>query len=349
LAFPVGAATNYMPVFGSGGAGVSDLALIYQGGTHRPAWQPKDLAPYVSWTNPILAKEEWLFDGFLFIEYMDNRGHEFAKGYGHKPARKEDWAWLLGRNFEPNHGVAALEEVVAEATRRTGSPERRRQVVLTMPEPIPGQKDWGEIDGRALDFNRAEDRIAACAWQVKTALEHWQKLAPTHLELAGFYWVAEHSAGAASILPRIAEGIHQHGKRFFWIPYWTANGAQAWRATGFDVVYQQPNHFFNPKVPDSRLAQACEFARTNGMGLEMEFDANAIKSPEVYRPRLRAYLRAYEKAGAAQTAALAWYEGGGAFLGFYRSEDPEVRRLYMEVATWIATRQKAADRAYRQR
>jgi len=337
-----GAATNFLPVVGPGASGISDLVLIYQGGTHRPAWTPSAFEPYVSWTNAA-GKEEWLFDGFLFIEYMDNRGHEYAKGYGHQAGRKEDWVWLLGRNFETNCAIQALEQVIGDASKRNPAPPRRRQVILTLPEPIPGQTNWGEIGGRSLDFRRAEDRISACAWHIQAALDRWKEIAAPHLELAGFYWVAEHSAGSAEILPQIACLIHSHGKRFFWIPYWTAPGAAAWRAAGFDFVYQQPNHFFDPKAPDSRLDQACEFARTNGLGLEVEFDAKAMRSPDVFRPRLRAYLRAYERYGAARTASLAWYEGGGSLLSFCRSADPEVRQMYEDIASWVAARQALAS------
>jgi len=196
-----------------------------------------------------------------------------------------------------------------------------------------------------LDFDRSEDRIAACEWHINTALEYWRKLSPQHLKLAGFYWVAEHSTGATSILPEVARKIHDRGLRFFWIPYWRAAGAQSWRTAGFDVAYQQPNHFFHAEVPDSRLAEACAFARTNGMGLEMEFDSRAITSAEVFRPRLAAYLRAFEQADAARTAAVAWYEGGGALLSFSRSTDPAIRQLYADVAGWVANRQHAVDKA----
>lgn len=337
--------SSYLPLSSSNAAGITDLVLIYQGGTDRPAWTVDQFAPYVSFQETDKAKAEWLFDGFLFIEFKDGRGQEFARGYKQKPARQQDWLWLLDRNFEKDRAIDALDQAIAAAATRNGATARRRQVVLTLPEPIHGQTNWGTLDGRALDFNKPEDRIAACAWHVKTGLAKWQALAPKHLELAGFYWVAEDSRSATNILPRIAADIHAHGKKFFWIPYWNAAGAADWRKLGFDAAYQQPNHFFNAKVPDSRLDAACAVARTNGLGLEFECDERANSSAEVFRPRLHAYLQAFERNGVKTNAAMAYYEGGGALRQMAKSEDVEVQELYRVIARWVAARQRQADAA----
>lgn len=334
-------AAGFQPWFGTNGAGIVDLALVYQGGVRRLPWTPEQLAPYVSWTNTI-GKEEWLYDGFLFIEFRDFRAHEYARGYGGKPARQTEWEWLLERNFEQGKAINALEQCVAATARRIGSPKRPRQVVLTLPEPIFGQTNWGKIDGRWLNFSNNTDRATACGWHVDRALKLWKEHAPKDLELAGFYWVAEHGGDAVKVLPQIAAAIHARGKRFYFIPYWRASAASKWRQLGFDAAYQQPNHFFHAEIPDSRLVDACEFARTNGMGMEMEFDSRAIKSTDVFRPRLHSYLKAFTETGAAG-GALAWYEGGGALLEFYNSEDADVKALYRTVAEFIAKRQKAAD------
>jgi len=334
---------GYLLLADTKAAGIADLVLIYQGGAHRPAWTPDEFAPYVSFRERGQGRGSWLFDGFLFIEFKDERGHEYAKGYQQKPARHKEWLWLLERNFERGHAVDALDQAIASAAKSIGPPPRRRQVVLTLPEPIHGQTDWGELDGRTLDFTKSEDRIAACAWQVKKALAKWRALNPKHLDLAGFYWVAEHSLHGDAILPRIAADIHAQGKRFFWIPFWNAQGTADWRSLGFDAAYQQPNHFFHPEIPDSRLDAACAFASTNQMGLEFECDGRALKSEEVFRPRLRAYLEAFERNGVNTNAAMAYYEGGGALRQMANSADPQGRALYDEVARWVAARQRLAD------
>lgn len=339
----LGAQTNtaagYLPLRSTASAGISDLVLIYQGGTHRLPWAPDQLAPYVSHRDAATGKESWLFDGFLFIEFMDGRGREFTHGYGKQSARKEDWLWLLDRNFAKGLALDALEQTIASAAGRIGPPPQPRRVVLSLPEPIRGQTNWGSLEGRALNFQKESDRAAACQWHVETALKRWQEFAPKHLQLAGFYWIAENAGSAGSLLPRIQQVIHTHGKKFFWIPYWQAGGAKDWQRLGFDAAYQQPNHFFKPEVPDDRLDAACSFARTHGLGLEFECDARAIKSADTFRPRLHAYLQAFERNGGRTNCAMAYYEGGGALGQMAHSPDTAVRALYDEVARWVISRQ----------
>lgn len=347
IALSVARSQSFLPVGSDGASGISDLVLIYQGGTHRLLWTGEQLAPYVSFRDSSGGNERWLFDGFLFIEFKDNRGHEYAHGYGQKPARKQDWEFLLNRNFEPGVALHALDSVAGATASRLGQPLRERKVVLTIPEPIMSQTGWGVLGADTLDFNRLADRVRACRWYIDEAIGRWKAFAPRNLTLAGFYWVAEHSAESNEILPEVARLIRERGKRFFWIPYWNAAGAGQWKQSGFDAAYQQPNHFFHPEVPDTRLDEALAFARRNGMGMEMEFDQRAISSPGEFRPRLTAYLEHFKNHGALDSAAIAYYEGGGALLAMWQAKDPAVKKLYELVACVVAGRQQWADRLFR--
>ncbi|MDE5595604.1 MAG: DUF4855 domain-containing protein [Muribaculaceae bacterium] len=49
---------------------IRDLALIYQGGSQRIPWTEDQIEPYVvhKFGN---GKKDWLFDGFLFLEFAD--------------------------------------------------------------------------------------------------------------------------------------------------------------------------------------------------------------------------------------------------------------------------------------
>jgi len=264
------------------------------------------------------------------------------------PTQKKHWLRLLERNFAREDGLPVLERVCRETAARIGPPLRRRQVVLTLPVPIPGQTNWGGLNGRALDFRKPVDCLAACEWYLDVALAKWHALAPRELELTGFYWVYESSAFTNEFLPQVAHLVHARGKQFCWIPYWHAGGAQAnWRAFGFDVAWQEPNHFFHPELPDSRLQAACDFARRHGMGLEMEFDGRLLSQPESFEPRFNAYLDAFTRNGVKETAAVAYYEGGVAVFQLATSEDPELRRHYDRLAEFVLHRQRLADEASR--
>lgn len=329
---------SFLPLSHGSGSGASDIVLIYQGGTDRLPWTVEQFAPYVS-ARGSRGREHWLFDGFLFIEYRDNRGHDYASGYGHKPARQEDWLWLIERNFAPGTGVSALDQAINLASERLGAPERPRQVILTLPQPIPSLRNWGTLNGRAVDFADPKDRIAACRWHIETALAKWETLHPQHLKLAGFYWVAEDSSLDVTILREVAKIIRARGLRFFWIPFWRAAGAGNWSRLGFDAAYQQPNHFFHPDVKDKRLDDACAFALRHRMGLEFEFDKRACDSPDLYRPRLYSYLRVFEANRVGKRSAMAYYEGGGALLQMFHSSDKRCREDYQAVADWVIGRQ----------
>ncbi len=322
----------------------SDMVLIYQGGRQRSAWTSEEFAPYVSCRDPRDGKEKWLFDGFLFIEYVNAKRHVFEEGTKMQPADKADWQDLLARNFEPGHGLAALEQTCAQAEQRAGRPLRPRQVVLTVPEPIEGATNWGKLDGRRLDFSLPADRLAACEWHIENALRQWRELAPKHLSLAGFYFVPERAIKSnPQFLPLVAQKIHQRGLCFFWIPYWGARGAGDWKTYGFDVAWQQPNYFFHADLPYSRLEQACQFARLHGMGMEFEMDGRLISEPQTYAPRFDAYLKAFAQAGAETSASITYYEGGGALRQLAQSEKPQFRAQYDRLARWVLDRQGLAD------
>ena len=49
---------------------IRDLALIYQGGSQRIPWTEDQIEPYVvhKFAN---GKKNWLFDGFLFLEFAN--------------------------------------------------------------------------------------------------------------------------------------------------------------------------------------------------------------------------------------------------------------------------------------
>ena len=58
---------------------VRDLALIYQGGSHRIDWTLEQFVPYVTHTFAD-GHKDWLFDGFLFLEFNDGNGYAYASG-----------------------------------------------------------------------------------------------------------------------------------------------------------------------------------------------------------------------------------------------------------------------------
>jgi Domain of unknown function (DUF4855) len=340
---------DYFPLIQKNQPYPADLMLIYQGGFHRPQWTINYFAPYVTYLDAQGGNEQWLYDGFLIIEFQDGRHHTYEQYSNLKPAQKQQWITLLERNFAANDGVPNLEKTVEAAITRIGPPLRRRQVYLTLPVPMPGQTNWGDLDGRPLDFNKREDRLAACEWYMDAALKQWQELAPKQLDLAGFYWVAEQYPGTNSFLPEVAQQVHARGKQFIWIPSFHINRPLGdWKSFGFDEACLQPNYFFHPELSPSRLQLACDYARDHDMGLEMEFDFRTMTNSAVYEPRLHAYLDAFIKNGVQDGAVMGWYEGGGALHKLAISDNPQMRADYDEVAQFVLKRQHAVDEKFKE-
>src|SRR5690554_380800 len=322
-------------------APVLDLVLIYQGGLQRMDWTPGEMMPYVVHTNQSNEKE-WFFDGFLFLEFQDGAGYNFNPGYsGNKEARKQEWEWLSDRLFEDGKGMKALNQCVAEAKEELGEPSFRHKVVVGLPEPFVDQKDWGKINGRELDFAKREDRIDACLWYIDLIREKFQESDLEHLDLEGFYWVSEQMSTNDFITAEIGNQIRSKGQRFYWIPYYMSNGFSQWQDYGFDMAYLQPNYFFDKKIGEERVLNACELAFTHNMGLEMEFDSRALHNSKVnHRDRLINYINTFKEEDVFKNASIAYYEGGNGIYQFSQSSDPKDKELMDKLNLLVLDRRK---------
>lgn len=317
---------------------MQDLALIYQGGSHRMDWTVDEFRPYVvhEFTD---GTKDWLFDGFLFLEFKNGSGRHYTVGYEKLNARKGEWAWLLDRIFEEGKSLSALDACITEQIAELGKPGFKHQIVLGLPEAILDQKDWGELDGRTLDFSKEEDQLAATRWYIDELMKRFKAAKYKNLELSGFYWVAETNNYCGQLTVPISEYIHSLGKLFYWIPYWQSKGAEDWKALGFDVAYQQPNHFFNHSIPDSRLDDACAFAREHGMAMEFEFDEKATADREnSSHARMKAYIDHFEKNDVFNSSALAYYCGNRGVLTLHESKNPADHALMDRLARLIQMR-----------
>lgn len=316
---------------------IADLALIYQGGTHRPEWVADEVEPYVVHKYAD-GTTDWLFDGFLVFEYTSG-GIAFSPGSGSRNAVKSDWEWLLDRVFAQDKGIDALNACIEKYKPVLGAPARKHRLVLGLPSPIPKQTNWGELDGVALDFNNSSDRLKAVKWYIDQLMQRLQAASLQNLDLAGFYWIEELDSSSRDILNQVSDYIHSLGKQFYWIPYWASPGSTNWRNLGFDMAYQQPNHFFDKNILDARLHDACRVAQTYNMGLELEMDYRVFyERTDSYYSRLEAYLDAFEKYGVFAKSSVAYYTGTRAWLDMSLSDVPENHAIIDRIARHVASR-----------
>ncbi|MGX5819947.1 DUF4855 domain-containing protein [Chitinophaga lutea] len=324
-----------------GKTNIADLVLIYQGGAHRPMeWNKDQFRPYVVHESRD-GKKNWLFDGFLFLEFKDGKGRTYAPGYEKTPARRQEWEWLLDRQFEKNKAFDALDQCIAEQKKAIGKPGFKHRLVVTIPVPIRGQKDWGNLNGKDLDFGDEKDRLEASKWYMEKFLERFKQQGYKNITLDGFYWVDESVEGSQDLLVPVGDYIRSKKLKLYWIPYFKAKGYDKWKDYKFDFAYLQPNHFFNAKIEDARIDQTCEIAKAGNMGVEMEFDSRALNgSKEQFRNRLYAYIDGFAKNGAWKDASIAYYEGGNGVYLFSQSKDPKDKEAMDYMADFIIKRKK---------
>lgn len=307
---------------------ILDMVLIYQGGTQRVDWTPAEMLPYVVHTNQS-GQKDWFFDGFLFLEFQDGKGYNFNPGYsGNNQARKQEWEWLANRHFEDGKAIKALNTCIAQVKKEITPPSFKHKVVIGLPEPFLDQKDWGEINGVNLDFSKQEDRIAACKWYIDLLIKKYEESNLENIELAGFYWVSEQMSTNRFITVDIGDYIREKGRKFYWIPYYMSNGYSQWDEYGFDIAYLQPNYFFDKKIGDDRVQNACELAYTHNMGMEMEFDARALADNAAnHRSRLETYINTFKEQGVFKNSSIAYYEGGRGLYMFSQSTNPKDKEM----------------------
>ena len=316
---------------------IRDLVLIYEGGAHRKeVWDVELFDPYVIYEDSSGIKN-WLFDGFLLLEIKDGRGRGFASYYEDKAARKVEWEGLLNRYFMRT--LLNLEKTIQSYKDESVALSTKRKIVISIPEPIPNQTDWGEVDDKRLDFSVKDDRIKACKWFIDEVVKRFEKANFKNLQLVGFYWLAEESTNSRALIPEVRALCERNGCKLNWIPYFTAEGNTKWKEVGFSKAYLQPNYFFNETVHLSRLDAACDRAYELIMGLEIEFDDRAL-SKYTFAYRLENYLDVFERRKVFGKLDIAYYQGGSSFFKLKYSDNKQDNDLYHRLAKIIVTRQK---------
>ncbi len=317
-----------------------DMVLIYDGGAHRSVkWDKNHFSPYIYSIKE--GEHKLLFDGFLFLEITDGNGRGFASGYQKNAARKVEWENLLLNYFTENNAVHALNSRIEDLVKSktiSGKYEKRK-VIISIPEPIPNQKDWGELENRQLDFSNRKDRIAACKWYIEYAEQLFREANFEYVELVGFYWLAEEATNSRDLAKYIADIIYKKDYDFYWIPYFNSDGYQEWKTLGFNQVYYQPNYFFNENVPYSQLEEACKRAKKHGMNMEVEFDEKAL-AKNGWGYRLYDYLDVFSQYEVFDSLNVAYYQGGDAFFQLSQSKDSSDIELYNKLTDIIIKRQE---------
>lgn len=328
---------------------INDMSLLYYGGTHRSTkWTEDELQANVSWTDSH-GKEHWLFDTFLFLEMNAGNGRYFDSGFdstadGSIGATKQDWQRIIDSYFDENGPIARLDDVISKTAGRIGAPKYKRRLVIFIPTAFYRQQDWGELNGKALNFTLTQDRIDASIWYIDSVIKKISTLNLNYLSFDGFYFVAEQLTNNRQYLPSLSDYIKSQRLKFYWIPYWGSDGMTEWKAMHFDKAFLQPNYFFPATKPDyqSFFDSVIRTALNSGMALEMEFDERALKknSSDYRADRFWDYIKAFTDYGIIDNYPIAYYQGDCTMYSLKSSSDPDDRSIYDTLCTKISTRQQ---------
>ncbi len=292
--------------------GVGSMLLCYLGplsptGPHTWRLTSAQWLPLIAHIGTDSKPDGWFFDSALLL--MNGQSAPSGGNFSGATTRA-DWSWWLQNLFglapggQADTQLPGLQAAVAQAGAVLSDPAHQVNVVIAIPYPKPGPSAWAP----GVPLQDPAGRLTAVQWFISQTLADWKQADFKNLHLAGFYWYAESlqpNPGEVGLLQQAAATIHQDGLRFYWIPYFGATAATAWKALGFDGAYLQPNYEFQPTATPQRLTEAAAVARHWGLGLEMELGSLNYSDESV--PRYLTYLNAGAAYGY-QGASSAYYD-----------------------------------------
>ena len=347
-------------------ATTTDAVLCYGASHHRNPflWDKGRFAPYVTYVDPD-GKEQWLFDGFIFLESQDvDRPDSGAYSYmtgvlrdAGVSAGKEQWQELIDYWFDKDNGINALEEAVKEAAQRMGTPPSKRKVIFSFPNPViyrlydktnESTVYWGELNGRTMNFANAQDRTAVYKWYIDQVRKKFNETNYQYVELAGFYIISEDLTTPSygwnnelkrsdEIIPPIAEYLNSLNECLCWIPYNRASGYNKWTDFGINYAYMQPNHFWDDKN-EHPLPRFFSDIKANNLAMEFEFDEALLEGKpncDVYKKRFREYISNAKSEGIYGKQPLSYYHGTNGFYDLWASPAEKDKELYHEFCQFV--------------
>ena len=277
----------------------ADLDLLPGGKSNKTPreWDENRLKPHVMFTDAT-GKEQWLHEAFLLIGSVDDEKGTImciAEGKNHSGA-KDSWQDFAQWWFKPGGTVESLDQTIANGISRIGAPSFKHKIVMTMPDPImleyfydknSSTTYWGEAFGKQLDFQSTSDQVLAYRWFIDYVRELWEKAAPQHLELAGFYILSEILVAKPDgwnykykrwdqIIPHVSEYLHEMKYGLYWIPYYQADGYDMTAELGIDYTWIQPNKYWDYPEKKQKKSWSWVFNTMNtyGHGMEIEFEGS---------------------------------------------------------------------------
>ncbi len=324
---------------------IKNILLVFSG-SHGDLgkWTSQDFLPmlvYLDKKNSIKGK---MFDTMLFLPYPD------------LACNKDGWTAYAEDLFAPGAQLSALEETMARLN-KIPDYQGKVNVILTLPYPDGQQENFGilESGGSPLCFSEkkagksqaAGDRLLAVRWFYDNLMNRWDRAGFKYLNLAGIYWYQESmdptTPGDVELVQDVARLVRNDGLRFFWIPFFGAQGYDVWRSYGFNHAFLQPNYYTSDIPPDERMDKAAELAKRYNLGLEIECDDGILFYNSEYYNLFYKQLNKAKQLNIDKEASKAYYAGSKTLVRAWRSENYKIRSIYDDIYKWLNGTYQATD------
>ncbi len=309
--------------------GAKDLCLLYQR-TDRH-YTAEDLIPYLAYVDENGEQKDTMFDSFLFLFIGD---FPVGGGQAHQNGTKAGWEWALEDAFKEGTNLMAMEEAAGQVKTNLGLGEDfKYKVSLTLYYPSLGVTNFGDVDGdgKSENLDVLKDRFKVMEWYIKKIRDTFDAQNFKNIELVGYYWFHEaiETADTQSIelLNEVADLVHDQDCDFFWIPYFTANGYDAWAEYGFDIAVMQPNYVFKLETPYSNVINCAQLTQLYGMGLEMEITSESLTDMNYFKKYMQ-YVAGGVEYGYMTDTVVMYYQGVTDFRDAANSKTVMGRMVY---------------------
>jgi uncharacterized protein DUF4855 len=300
--------------------------VVYKGGPRRPAYTVDDLTRLLATVDSSGRPVGPLCNAVIMTEFEAVSGRYYMPWASGSPATGADWSQYLDSVVITGGPLARLDSAADRLPKVGAGTVRKIPVAVMVPFPIQ-RPDTLHFLGHDYAMSTEAGRLSSVEAYMREVVHRLNAMTFRNLSVTAFYWLNEGVDNAdTSLVLKVSRVAHLLNMRFLWIPSWGAPNATNWRGVGFDEAWQQPNYFFHPEIPATRLDSAAARARSAGMGLELEFDRRLFSDPK-FGERLDPYLATFERASDLRRS-IAVYEGGGALIQLSRTNDAAHRVLY---------------------
>lgn len=295
------------------------------GGQDYRKWSPEEAETVIVYKTA--NSTEAFFPGVLLLAIRSGSGGALVPGFG-TPGNQQDWLTWLEDIFLPGSNLDAICETV----RRYNLPPV--DIWVSLPYPDTGQKKFGRVLGKILNFSSNADRVSALKWWIRRFLNRWEPLdndKKGSVNLKGFYWARESMTIMDRLmLPGLLKHIKHRGFKTLWIPYYAVTQFLNIQDPGFDIIVIQPSYLQNPDVGWQRLRAAYKRAVKYGTGIEIEFDTSALYTNtdgfKIALDYINRGLPEYE--GYMNEMFIACYSGYKTIVGLHKNKSPLYEYLF---------------------